>query len=277
MSPPVIDLSIPPPPSLESLQSPHAQHLLTLLPSSNGIECTLCSSSFPPASGAFCDANCFTCLPCLNGYILLTPRSVNVASLVKPCHSCKSTIRVTKEIIGHLKLKQLEDSITEINSRVATGIKMNCSTCSKIVGVVDSTETRPQLPCPNCSTAICCKCGLVHSGLCLSIKRKLSKNSKICPNCSLGIEKMEGCNHVKCPVEFGGCGFDFCWLCSGEWPDCGCGEANKRSEELAREMEREEMRGWGGLIRMVGVGIFTGIWGGWGGMGGENLRDGGDD
>ncbi|GMH69751.1 hypothetical protein TrRE_jg5878 [Triparma retinervis] len=66
------------------------------------------------------------------------------------------------------------------------------------------------------------------------------EGTKKCPNCGLKISKAEGCNHVKCDVSFGGCGWEFCWLCLGKYPNCGCGGFDRESERVARELAREE-------------------------------------
>lgn len=46
-------------------------------------------------------------------------------------------------------------------------------------------------------------------------------NTKQCPTCRKPIEKNQGCNHMTCSKDYGGCGFEFCWLCSGKWSDHG--------------------------------------------------------
>ena len=42
-------------------------------------------------------------------------------------------------------------------------------------------------------------------------------NTKQCPNCHKYIEKNQGCNHMQCRKEAGGCGFHFCWICLEIW------------------------------------------------------------
>ncbi|OMJ90379.1 hypothetical protein SteCoe_7295 [Stentor coeruleus] len=46
-------------------------------------------------------------------------------------------------------------------------------------------------------------------------------NTKSCPSCNKPIEKNQGCNHMICYKNSGGCSFEFCWLCSGEWSEHG--------------------------------------------------------
>jgi ariadne-1 len=49
----------------------------------------------------------------------------------------------------------------------------------------------------------------------------LIANTKKCPNCRAPIEKNGGCMHMMCSKNFGGCGFEFCWLCRGNWAEHG--------------------------------------------------------
>lgn len=42
-------------------------------------------------------------------------------------------------------------------------------------------------------------------------------NTKQCPNCDTPIEKNQGCNHMTCRKEAGGCGYEFCWNCLCDW------------------------------------------------------------
>ena len=42
-------------------------------------------------------------------------------------------------------------------------------------------------------------------------------NTKQCPNCDTPIEKNQGCNHMTCKKEAGGCGYEFCWNCLCDW------------------------------------------------------------
>ncbi|CAO0791866.1 unnamed protein product [Mucor circinelloides] len=95
----------------------------------------------------------------------------------------------------------------------------------------------PQMNCTSCHASICLHCGYdAHQGLNCEENMKLMAadkatakdiketvewklaNSRRCPNCSIMINRDEGCNKVDCSY----CGFCFCWACRSSWAD-GCG------------------------------------------------------
>ena len=42
-------------------------------------------------------------------------------------------------------------------------------------------------------------------------------NTKRCPQCSVRIEKNQGCNHITCRH----CKYEWCWVCNGDWKEHG--------------------------------------------------------
>lgn len=44
------------------------------------------------------------------------------------------------------------------------------------------------------------------------------QHSRQCPNCSIMINRDEGCNKVDCSY----CGFCFCWACRSPWSEVSC-------------------------------------------------------
>lgn len=42
-------------------------------------------------------------------------------------------------------------------------------------------------------------------------------NVKQCPRCKQNIQKNEGCEHMTCRQEVGGCGYEFCWTCLADY------------------------------------------------------------
>ncbi|RCI05330.1 hypothetical protein CU098_005068 [Rhizopus stolonifer] len=91
----------------------------------------------------------------------------------------------------------------------------------------------PQMNCPECKSNVCLQCGHdAHDNLvCEDNMKKMLTNkslpkdtrdvnipSRRCPNCSIMINRDEGCNKVDCSY----CGFSFCWACRSSWAE-GCG------------------------------------------------------
>eukprot|EP01091_Cochliopodium_minus_P019664 TRINITY_DN8345_c0_g1_i1.p1 TRINITY_DN8345_c0_g1~~TRINITY_DN8345_c0_g1_i1.p1 ORF type:complete len:668 (+),score=214.72 TRINITY_DN8345_c0_g1_i1:353-2356(+) len=45
--------------------------------------------------------------------------------------------------------------------------------------------------------------------------------AKQCPHCGLPTERNQGCNHMTCRKEVGGCSKEWCWVCRGDWKSHG--------------------------------------------------------
>ncbi len=72
-------------------------------------------------------------------------------------------------------------------------------------------------------------------------------NTKQCPNCHKFIEKNQGCNHMTCQIAAGGCGYEFCWICLGEWKTHGgsyykCEKYNPNDFEKKKESMKSEIK-----------------------------------
>lgn len=67
----------------------------------------------------------------------------------------------------------------------------------------------------------------------------LTVNTKKCPNCHKHIEKNQGCNHMTCQKQAGGCGYEFCWICLAKW--AGHKDCNK-FEEAAQDKSKKELK-----------------------------------
>ena len=72
-------------------------------------------------------------------------------------------------------------------------------------------------------------------------------NTKQCPNCHKYIEKNQGCNHMTCRKNVGGCGYEFCWICLGEWKPHGssyyeCKKYNPTEVDKQKEKMRQNIK-----------------------------------
>ena len=76
----------------------------------------------------------------------------------------------------------------------------------------------------------------------------LLQRAKPCPQCTKWIEKNQGCNHMTCQPQAGGCGHQFCWLCLGYWQghsNCNMRNVAQKQQEI---LERRRKDGyWDGL------------------------------
>lgn len=69
----------------------------------------------------------------------------------------------------------------------------------------------------------------------------LTINTKKCPDCHKHIEKNQGCNHMTCRREAGGCGYEFCWICLTDWKSHNNNyKCNKFDENI--EKNKEEIK-----------------------------------
>ncbi|KAI9304258.1 hypothetical protein BJ944DRAFT_88434 [Cunninghamella echinulata] len=116
------------------------------------------------------------------------------------------------------------------------------------------------MTCQDCNTHFCLKCGYkAHENLSceemmqsiidsadqtddtkITVKWQL-KNSQRCPNCSIMINRDEGCNKVDCLL----CGFCFCWACKSPWSEkCGfyqCSLTNESINIISNFNEKAEL------------------------------------
>ena len=137
-----------------------------------------------------------------------------------------------KDDVNELNIykKCLVRNFTESNADVKLCPNPKCDKIIKLPG-----HGMYDIKCP-CGTVFCFKCLNETHRPCdcymLEIWEKKTKNdaenvkwllvnTKQCPNCKKYIEKNQGCNHMTCRKEAGGCGYEFCWICLGEWKPHG--------------------------------------------------------
>jgi ariadne-1 len=74
--------------------------------------------------------------------------------------------------------------------------------------------------------------------------RLVMATSKPCFHCGIPTTRVDGCNHMTCRKEKGGCGGDWCWMCRGDWKSHGehtggYYSCNKYDNSSARDLDDE--------------------------------------
>ena len=91
------------------------------------------------------------------------------------------------------------------------------------------SKKQTKLECDKCGTVICFECAGLWYNDTTKRKHRCHKNEdkklvsdwaksqqfdvQFCPKCAARIEKLSGCNHMKCSY----CKYEFCWLCRKEF------------------------------------------------------------
>jgi ariadne-1 len=146
--------------------------------------------------------------------------------------------------------KALQKNFTDCNSDIRWCPTPGCGICVRIPG-----HPMKEVLC-ECKKTFCFKCGLEgHRPCdCVMVEKWIKKNNsesenvkwlmantKQCPMCRKFIEKNQGCNHMTCRKEAGGCGYEFCWICLGEWKPHGSSyyQCNKFDKETQTSKEEK--------------------------------------
>ncbi|GFQ67881.1 ATP-dependent RNA helicase DEAH12, chloroplastic [Trichonephila clavata] len=154
-----------------------------------------------------------------------------------PIHCCAENC--SKDIVPKDLKKILNDDCTKIKSLLEKSMKdyleknrehvLFCPApdCQMFFFKADISGSK--LQCPLCKNEICSKCNvLYHQGYTCDMYQN-SKNDpdysfkvwqkgavkcKQCPRCKTAIEKVSGCNRMRCSS----CHGNFCWICLAEFP-----------------------------------------------------------
>lgn len=213
------------------------------------------------------------CRACLNKMLDLAILEKTSAQLICPNTACKNAKgnRTTLEM-ADLELfatKQKLDAIEAIKTQetfATLGIK-NCPT-PNCRNQFEVQGARPMLRrCELCTRRYCNHCLIQHTATITCEEARATRNmtaeerataewtrthTKPCPGCRRNIEKNEGCNHMTCRKEAGGCGHEFCWICMQPW-DGTCGSYNCMRQPQ-RNAPAQDLRG--AARAAVEVGMF---------------------
>ena len=201
--------------------------------------CLVCECDLEPGDYLSLTCNHALCTDCYTQY-LKAKLSDQLTLLSTRCPLTGCNLIVTHSIFNKcfkkdfnsqkIYTKCLLRNFTESNSDIKLCPNPKCDICVKVPG--------------HGMVEVKCQCGYVFCFKCLQETHRpcdcemafhweekskeggedvkwILANTKQCPKCHKYIEKNQGCNHMTCRREAGGCGYEFCWICLGEWKPHG--------------------------------------------------------
>ncbi|KAE9382455.1 hypothetical protein BT96DRAFT_772677, partial [Gymnopus androsaceus JB14] len=166
------------------------------------------------------------CRECLQGYVLSKIKDRRFPIVCPICMNDKAHPNpgtIGQSLIEQMHIPQKDYEIFEQMMLLQYSIPVHCSRCSQ-TAFIDRDEYQEEVivtcPLPGCGHAWCKTCmqdidfgGPPHScdgsNELASLMRE--KGWKACPGCQTNIQKMDGCNHMTCPLP--GCNMHFCYRC----------------------------------------------------------------
>ncbi|EKE38722.1 hypothetical protein ENUP19_0301G0005 [Entamoeba nuttalli] len=125
-----------------------------------------------------------------------------------------------------------------LNQLEMNGVKANLRSdshtryCPKCGYAIIGTRKTPRIVCPQCSFVYCYNCKEeYHEGYSCKqyqqwkiengrgdeeFKKYVNMHCTRCPRCKIPVEKIKGCNFIRCDLKKGGCGCGFCYACGKE-------------------------------------------------------------
>ena len=201
--------------------------------------CLVCEMEIEPGDNICLECNHQFCSDCFKEYLKEKVKDqLTVLATKCPMQYCNFQVpsayfkKILKERPEELAIynKCLMRNFTESNSDIKLCPNPKCDVIVKLPG-----HGMIEVKC-HCGKPFCFKCLRDGHRPCdcemMQIWENKNKsegenakwlivNTKQCPNCHKYIEKNQGCNHMTCRKEAGGCGYEFCWICLGEWKPHG--------------------------------------------------------
>jgi len=208
------------------------------------VKCWLCAMSYDEGDPkalkersecAILSCGHHLCLECFRGYVNSKLVQDKIPCQHLGCNTNFQDVEIERYMTND-KYKTRYKNVT--GNMLQSALGENYTTCPYDCGAdfwVDSVKTAKAQSCPQCRHPVCEKCkekwtigsGATHAGFtCEEWKRRmdpdyqaneayLARNTKDCPNCGRAISKNNGCNHMTCDEDVGGCGHEWCWTCRG--------------------------------------------------------------
>lgn len=178
--------------------------------------CEICLKKSIIESGITLDCDHRFCKICLKDYISEKINSNQLGENDFCCPKCP------KEISPHIVQGNFP---AEIFSKFLD-FKMNFfspdsqefvyKTCPHCPARMEISVRIKEVQCKGCGAVYCPQCNILHSGRkCKDQESDERSEENTCPKCKEGVEKLEGCNFVKCPWPNCRNSY-FCYLCGKE-------------------------------------------------------------
>lgn len=233
----------------------------------NNSECLVCYTSKDDIDNPkdnFLSLSCghYFCSDCWGEYLLEKTKEVNTA-ILSSCPQVGCNCMVPESVFIKILeknnssafrayIKSVLKNFTDFNSTVKCCPSPGCDSY-----IYCEQKGNKEVTCLYCEQSFCFKCLNEGHKPCtcemVSVwdsKNKsesenikwLQVNTKKCPACHKHIEKNQGCNHMTCQKQAGGCGHEFCWLCLGVWKGHqACNKFNddtKTKDTIKHDLER---------------------------------------
>ena len=190
-------------------------------------QCGVCFNDVEKSKLFALPCNHFFCEDCWKDQITHTVNEgASTIRCMEPKCLCTIMPSDVKKMCGEELFKKFEEKLAAITVSVSKSVRRCINPqCNLSLGI-ESVGLCNVATC-KCGTRICWKCGAeAHAPLSCeniskwndtakvgSTKQWAMSNTKPCGKCGARIEKIGGCNHMKCS----NCGFEFCWICGHEW------------------------------------------------------------
>lgn len=213
-------------------------------------DCDICCSS-GELTGLACGH--LACMDCWRAYICdrINDGKCEIECMTGDCQLLmedeKVLFYITDLVILEKRRKLIVNNYVEINKCLRWCPGKNCDK------IIKAAHCDPHLVQCSCGTKFCFFCGNdghepVNCRLLKLWKKKcaadsatanwISVNTKDCPKCLAPIEKISGCNRIRCRNP--SCRFQFCWLCMRDWDVHGYSPCN--SYDPKKEKDRVKNR-----------------------------------
>jgi len=171
------------------------------------------------------DCEHFCCTDCLVKWIetVINDGGSKIMCPHNLCKTCLSYDYINKIVTDNDKYYLLKEYTDNCECVIDNGIRLMCPTCNCICKKSSSYGTHAMY-CGSCNQCYCYVCNEIHEYGDYSYCRKESEisellsevsntlgstNVKLCPICRIIIDKIDGCNSMKCE----NCKVKFCWIC----------------------------------------------------------------